>query len=408
MIELIKLGVVFLFLIVLIKKKVPVGLTLFFGGIFLGILFKLSFLSILKNLFQACIEFDTLHLLGMVLLITILGNLLQYTENMKNLTQSLEHLFKNVKVVLTIIPAMVGLLPMPGGAMMSAPMVEEIGKERALSPEIKTGMNYWFRHIFEFVFPLYPGIVMSATLLETTISKVVEAQFVLNLLMIIYGTIFVTTKIKVSSVSYEEVNFWKSFSKLTLNFSPILFVVILNLGFKIDLLLALPLTLIGIVLYQKVNLKTFGSLILKSLTFEIVSLIFGIMIFKKIIEGSGAVQVIPQTLISWGLPSVFLVAVIPFIVGLLTGMTTAFIGISYPILLGFLSNSGVNFGNAMLLYAAGFTGVMLSPVHLCLVLSREYFKAEWGKTYRLIILPSLLVLATAIILNLLGYPWGRI
>jgi hypothetical protein len=409
MVELIKLGLVFLFLIILIKKNVPVGLTLFLGGLFLGILFQLSFSFLGKNILQACIDEKTLHLLGMVILITILGRLLDHTQIMSKLGESLEHLFQNIKVILTIIPAMVGLLPLPGGAMMSAPMVEEIGRGKDLSPEIKTSMNYWFRHIFEFVFPLYPGIVMSATLLGTTISKVVKAQLVLNIIMIIYGTIFVTTKIKLSQPSENKnVNFWKALFKLVLNFSPILFVVILNLVFKIDLLIALPITLVGLVIFQKVNLKTFGSLVLKSLTFEIISLIFGIMIFKRIIEVSGAVQVIPQSLISWGLPPVFLVTIIPFVVGLLTGMTTAFIGISYPILFGFLSNSGINFGNVMLLYGSGFVGVMLSPVHLCLVLSREYFKAEWGKTYRIILWPSILVIATAVLLNLLGFPWGKI
>jgi len=45
--------------------------------------------------------------------------------------------------------------------------------------------------------------------------------------------------------------------------------------------------------------------------------------------------------------------------------------------------------------AGGFLGVMFSPVHLCLALTRVYFKAEWGPIYRLIAPSALLVAGTA-------------
>jgi len=36
----------------------------------------------------------------------------------------------------------------------------------------------------------------------------------------------------------------------------------------------------------------------------------------------------------------------------------------------------------MLVIAAGYIGVMLSPMHLCYILTAEYFGTEIGKTYR--------------------------
>ena len=45
--------------------------------------------------------------------------------------------------------------------------------------------------------------------------------------------------------------------------------------------------------------------------------------------------------------------------------------------------------------AGGFLGAMFSPVHLCLTLTRIYFKAEWGPIYRRIALSALLMVATA-------------
>ncbi|MFO0751886.1 MAG: DUF401 family protein [Thermodesulfovibrionales bacterium] len=50
-----------------------------------------------------------------------------------------------------------------------------------------------------------------------------------------------------------------------------------------------------------------------------------------------------------------------------------------------------------LAFASGFLGVLLSPVHLCLVLTREYFKADaWG-IYKRIIPASLVIMAAAFV-----------
>ena len=45
--------------------------------------------------------------------------------------------------------------------------------------------------------------------------------------------------------------------------------------------------------------------------------------------------------------------------------------------------------------AGGFLGVMCSPLHLCLALTRVYFETDWGAVYRLIAPSALLVVAVA-------------
>jgi hypothetical protein len=38
---------------------------------------------------------------------------------------------------------------------------------------------------------------------------------------------------------------------------------------------------------------------------------------------------------------------------------------------------------------------MLSPAHLCLVLTTTYFHADFGRVYRMVILPELALVAVA-------------
>jgi len=409
MIELLKILIVFVFLVILIKKKIPIGYTLLLGAIFLGILFSLSILTLLENIFKATIEWDTLRLLFVVLLVTIFGGVLRYTRSLRDLTDSLENLIQSTRVILMLIPALIGLLPMPGGAMMSAPMVEVVGSRKKLSPEIKTAFNHWFRHILEYVFPLYQGIIIASVILKIPISKIILVQFPMTLTMLGLGIIFLGSKVRVTNEKRAGAK--KIEENLFLFLKSIwgvLLAVILNLFLEIDLLWALLLSISFFSLVNRIKLSALLRIIRENVTWDIIMLIMGIMIFKKIIEVSGAVMVIPQTLSTLGISPVLVICLVPFAVGILTGVTTAFIGISYPILLSFLKPDGVNYGYAMLAYAAGFTGVMLSPVHLCLVLTKDYFKASFSGIYRLIILPSILLMIVALLLVLLGYPWGRI
>jgi hypothetical protein len=89
-------------------------------------------------------------------------------------------------------------------------------------------------------------------------------------------------------------------------------------------------------------------------------------------------------------------------------MTSAFVGISYPVLFSYLKPDGVNYGYMMLAYGAGFAGVMLSPVHLCLVVTKAYFKTSFSGIYRMLVPASFFLVICALALVLLGFPWGRI
>jgi integral membrane protein (TIGR00529 family) len=409
MIPILKIFIVFVFLVILIKKKIQIGYTLLLGSIFLGILFTLPLLDLIKNIFKATIEWDTLHLLFIVILVTIFGGVLKFTQSLRDITDSLENLVKDTRTILALLPALIGILPMPGGAMMSAPMIQEVGSRKNISPEIKAAFNYWFRHIMEFVFPLYQGVIIASVILKVPVSKIILAQVPMSLTMLFAGVFFLWRKVKVDKE--ENKNQKKTIENLLLFLKSIwgiLLAVALNLFSGIDLLWAL---LFSVVLFAALNgVKPSSSLkiVRENVTWEIIMLILGIMIFKKIIEVSGAVTVIPQTLSTWGISPVLVICLVPFAVGALTGVTTAFIGISYPILLSFLKPDGINYGYAMLAYAAGFTGVMASPVHLCLVLTKDYFKATFSGIYKLIIPPSIVLMIIAVALVLLGYPWGRI
>lgn len=125
---------------------------------------------------------------------------------------------------------------------------------------------------------------------------------------------------------------------------------------------------------------------------EVIVLIIGIMLFKETREASGAVKNLSTFFLEQGIPVLPILCLLPFITGPLTGHTVGFVGNTFPLIISI--GGGTSLANISLAFAAGFIGVLLSPVHLCLVLTRQYFKADlWGVYMKIIPASSVIFLA---------------
>ena len=91
--------------------------------------------------------------------------------------------------------------------------------------------------------------------------------------------------------------------------------------------------------------------------------------------------------------------VLPFIVGIVSGITIAFVGATFPILITLIQAMGQNhlmLPFMMLALASGFMGVLLSPLHLCLLLSNEYFETSLVPVYRHMRIPLMVLMVAAV------------
>ena len=105
-----------------------------------------------------------------------------------------------------------------------------------------------------------------------------------------------------------------------------------------------------------------------------------------------------------GIPLILLIMVLPFISGLTTGISVGFVGASLPIafsLLGPEASLAERLGTLMLTYPFGFIGVMLSPVHVCFIVTSEHFKTSLVKSMGRILIPSAIVLAASFAIGIL-------
>ena len=62
-----------------------------------------------------------------------------------------------------------------------------------------------------------------------------------------------------------------------------------------------------------------------------------------------------------------------------------------------MSDSGFDSFAILLAYVSGMIGLLLTPLHLCLILSADYFKAKLARVYKYILPLYLMIEAIAIL-----------
>lgn len=284
--------------------------------------------------------------------------------------------------------------------MFSAPMVEEASKGLDVSRERRTFINYWFRHTCESVFPLYPSLVLAAGLMGVSAKTLTLTQWPMFLAMVSGGTLFGLLGIKRShSVHHEQLDRGASWVLLLRSIWPIALVLGLAIVLGVDLIVSLLITVAVLLVIQRPRPHQLLAII-RGTPLGTVPIIVGTMVFRRVLETSSAVEVTSAGLTQLGIPLGVIVFSVPLIAGLLTGLAVAAFAIGFPIVFPLCGPDLVTSGYGYVAYAGGLAGLLLSPVHLCLALTRTYFQAEWGGTYRRIVPASLLLALSAVVVLL--------
>jgi len=136
------------------------------------------------------------------------------------------------------------------------------------------------------------------------------------------------------------------------------------------------------------------SIIKHGFTSDIFYLVIGVIIFKEMLQVSGAVDGIARAITQSGIPYLIVFTILPLFVGLITGITIGYVGSTFPLIMTLKQTLPYEISIA---FVAGYLGVLISPLHLCLILTKEYFKANIIGMYRKIIPGCCIILCIALI-----------
>ena len=385
-----------LLLVILLRKKVAVCYAILASAILLFVLSGFVPSHLLEALKSTFISWPTWNMVFTLYLVMCLEYLLRSSGILKEFTDAAGSLFKDNRIVLAFMPAFLGFLPSLGGAIFSAPMVEEASKGYRLSPERKTAINYWFRHVWEFCNPILPSMLLAASLTAISLTDIIRHQFILSFAAIFIGAVVLLTG-KDFQVDNSEVrpNPADSGGKNTHKKAVILAIgpIILNVflvtvcEFNTTLSMLLVVTLLLILL--KFRPKQISEMLVKSFHWPITASVISILFFQGMLYSTGTIDTLISFFQQSGISANTVVYLTAFFMGLLTGLPQGFAAVAFPLVVPLLH---ANLDGLTLTYICGLTGVMLSPAHLCIIVSAEYFHASLFRSLKPIALAQLSLL----------------
>ncbi|MGD2250480.1 MAG: DUF401 family protein [Candidatus Methanofastidiosia archaeon] len=382
MLALLGLPVAFGVILVLVRKKISYGIAVIAGAVIIGVFcgFNLSDFGIVA--YRTITDFTTINLTAIIVLISVLGYSFKETGQITITINELRNL-SGVKTVLAFLPAAFGMLPIPGGALMSAPVIEPEADRLHLSAEHRTYLNLWFRHTFLLVFPLSSMIILSANLADTSVYAMILRLFPLFVVAIVTGYLMGLKPIK----DIPDHKSSGSILRALYGLSPIFLVIFLNILFGIGFAIGLAVGIVLLFVETKTPLTKAVKMVAKGASINMGVAMVGIMFFREIVNTSHIVEDVMELL--QGSPLLLLIIGLPMVISLFTGLALLSIGVCFPLLLPLSPFSPPVF--AAILYASAFTGYLASPLHLCLILTKEYFGCSLSGAYKRF-LPSVGVL----------------
>ncbi|MFC1476052.1 DUF401 family protein [Candidatus Zixiibacteriota bacterium] len=361
------------------RKNLALGLAC--GALILGA-FTLPFGVVLDRVIFTLTNSTVVLLAAAMGIIPLLGGTMKQSGQVDALVNNIR---LSQRYLLPFSAALMGLLPMPGGALLSAPILERGGQ--GVADSLKAAINNWFRHLFILIYPLNPALIISAKICQIDVYQSLIYLVPGFILALFLGYIFYLRKIhgqRVYSTGF-------SWSGLLVPLTVILAAPVLDFGLKRLFSLGAAATVIGVSTGfllsltfspRKLDLRAIAGR-MKPWNFALI--IIGMFLYLHIFQVSEARSLIA----SLPLPPILLAVSAGFLLGFVTGRVQLPTSIVFPVYMAAADH--VDLPVFALIYLAVYFGYMISPVHPCLVVTCEYFRIPLGGMIRQLAWPVFIV-----------------
>lgn len=399
-----------------LAKNLTLSVTL--GALTLAILSGHSFIDIF-NIASDCL-FSMNNILMMIVIAQVywLSNQMAKTGVMQDLVSLIQSKLSS-RISMAVLPAVIGFLPVPGGSLFSAPLVDNCDPETHLEPPLKSVINYWYRHVWEYWWPLYPGVLLAMDITGLNTPQFLIFGLPLSLTAIITGYIFFLRQVPKDNILLEKKE--GSLKRFLLLISPIIIIIGTNTLLQslfpkiaqynryLPISLGIIVATIFLQILRPLDLKIWPQIICEKKIFSLLLQVSTIRVYAAFIEaklpcGTPLVAKISEELYTFGIPITIMIMLLPFISALTSGLAMGFVGPSFPIVISLLGENPAPsqlYSTLVLAYGFGLMGIMLSPVHVCQTVSNEYFETKLTQSLSLIFKPAIVVMLFSILFHLL-------
>lgn len=385
---------------VVVSRGMQLPYAVSISSVLIAVTVKLSPVQFIILVGQTLANRSTLELIVAVVLIRWLGDLMNRSGSLSRSSEFLRQIVGDLRVVAAVIPMLVGALMVPGGAILSAPSVEQLTDDIGFQPSKQAAVNLIFRHIGQICLPMSAALIMLTSITGVSLARQALFQLPIAIGIGLFSFLFYFSSVKpdTKKVMNKE-NGLSVLKNLIMELSPILVILVLfTLTQKIAW--ALVLGMIWAFGQYRLSVKELLSSFPLNDSIKSILLVIGILTIRSILQNEVMTEAFAMPLLP-GYLTPAIVAFLPWIVGFFTGSVLAAASLVAPLLLPLVNTgTGAHFFCAAIFMGA-FGGYLVSPIHLCLSLTSEYYHVPLNRIYRSIWAPAAAFSVSAVISGIL-------
>ncbi len=390
----------FVVLFALLRFKVIFGIAMIITATLLTLLTGGGVTGVWDMLYTTVTTTSNLETVAAVFTIGTMGGLCGKYGILQKVVDNLGAVIPSRKALAMLIPAMIGMIPMPGGAVMSVPFIDQLGTQMKLTNSRKAAINLVFRHAPMLLMPYSTSMLMIPALFpEFTVYTIMPLTAIFVVGMMSIGYLCFLFKLPVEKIEGDKPTF-KTVVDLLLYSSPLYICIILNVGFGIPIYLGVLLSLVVIFFLAGTGQpatvtagggeakplpgkKDYPKMLIKSLNWNVLLTVLGVFTLQSSIRGlDGLMQIFQTASDSSPLTAIIILACGGFFFAAITGMNLTSLGIVLPIVASMTLTFNQQLVFIYIVFITGYVGYYFSPLHLCQVFTLNYLKTTTAEVYR--------------------------
>ena len=391
----------------LLRRRQPIGIAILTGGLFIWLCTDPTLAELTGAVTQMLSLPRNYDLVFALYLVICLEIELRKSGCLAGMVEALSRMFSSRRFTLAVMPAFLGLLPSIGGARFSATIVEEAAKGFDAKAQDKAAINFWFRHIFEFSSPLVPGMILACGIAGVKIGDLIVHLGWLTIAAFLLGWIVMVRGLKETSAIKKEITVEEA-KRHNLDFilalTPVIANVVLMVAFGLQASVSMVIVVVAMIpilmaFNRYVSVK---EIFIGALDYKMFANVICILLFIALLDKTGVLAQLVAAFEASPLPIPVIIGILSFIIGLLTGISQGHVAIMMPIVAG-LSMGDLDLVGVAMVF--GVAGQMITPTHLCLTITVDYFKSDFFKTLKPVLMAQIPLSVLFIVVSY--FTWGK-
>ena len=380
--ELIKVAIVFVVILVLLNKRLPLFLGMLAGTVLLVLFFGIDIMTALTTGGQSMIAWSTWEVVIALYVITLLQRTLEKRQHLQLAQNSLNGLIKDRRFNAGLASVFIGMMPSAAAVTICGQIMDDTAG-KYLTKEEKAFCATYYRHLPEGVLPTFPLIIIACTLSGVPVGSFLLVMLPMVAVLFALGFLFYLRKVpKVDAESAsvnQNISKAENLKNLAKSLWTIFFAILVIIVFGLPTWLAVVGVILVSIFVNKFKPEELKEMVISAFEWKpLLGTIF-VFVFKDMLVATGLLEILPDYFAMLPIPA-FLTLALLFFFGTLVASSTAVGSAFIPLAFSMIPDGGVVL--LVLLMGFSYAAAQMSPTHVCLAVIMEYFGVTMGSVIK--------------------------